>query len=73
MSRSNELMEKAAALSKLFNEVAELAKDNDYGMEFDTSDGTMEFNDWLSSSCFGEGDDGFGVNSDGSIWQSSSC
>ncbi|YP_010844016.1 hypothetical protein PP427_gp160 [Salmonella phage KM16] len=73
MSRSNELMEKAAALSKLFNEVVELAKDNDYGLEFDTSDGTMEFNDWLSSSCYGEGDDGFGVNADGSIWQSSSC
>lgn len=73
MSRSNELMEKAAALTKLFNEVAGLATENDYGLKFDTSDGTMEFNDWLSSSCYGEGDDGFGVNADGSIWQSSSC
>lgn len=73
MSRSNELMEKAAALTKLFNEVAGLATENDYCLKFYTSDGTMEFNDWLSSSCYGEGDDGFGVNADGSIWQSSSC
>lgn len=73
MSRSIELQEKAKELAKLFGEVKELAASNDYGLQFDTYDGSIEFEDWLSSSCFGEGDDGFGVNPDGTIWQSSSC
>jgi hypothetical protein len=73
MSRSQELVEKAQALHKLYVEVKDLAEEHDYGIEFDTSDGTMEFNDWQSSACYGEGDEGFGINSDGAVWESSSC
>lgn len=73
MSRSNELMEKASALTKLFAEVKELATENHYGVDIDIGDGTLTFDDWLSSSCYGEGDDGFGTAPDGTVWQSSSC
>ena len=73
MSRSETLMQKASELTKLFNEVKELADKNQYGVDFDTEDGTLNFDDWLSSSCYGEGDEGFGTNQDGSIWESSSC
>lgn len=73
MSRSNELTEKASQLTKLFGEIKELAAQNSYGVSIDEDDGTLTFEDWDSSSCFGEGDEGFGTNSDGSIWESSSC
>lgn len=73
MSRSTELMTKASELTKLFGEVIKLAEQNNYGLEFDTSDGTLEFKDWLSSACYGEGDEGFGTLASGSIWESSSC
>lgn len=72
MSRSTELENKAKELSKLIAEVSAIAATNNYGLEIDSS-GEIEFKDWLSSSCFGEGDDGFGVSSTGSIWYSSSC
>lgn len=73
MARSQELIEKAVALHKLYNEVKELAKENDYGVDFDDYDGSANFNDWLSSACYGEGDESFGINPDGSVWESSSC
>ncbi|CCI88702.1 hypothetical protein BN80_128 [Yersinia phage phiR1-RT] len=73
MSRSTELMAKASELTKLFGEVIKLAEQNNYGIEVDTDDGTLEFKDWLSSSCYGEADEGFGTLENGSIWESSSC
>ncbi|WJZ28010.1 hypothetical protein NCTGTJJY_CDS0131 [Serratia phage 92A1] len=73
MSRSVELQTKAQALADLFIEVKALAEENNYGMEFDTYDGTIDFNDWLSSSCYGEGDEAFGVGPKGQVWHSSSC
>lgn len=73
MSRSTELMEKAVQLQKLLVEVKDLASDNDYGIQIDTYSNTLDFEDWLSSSCYGEGDEGFGVSGDGTLWQSSSC
>ena len=78
MSRSNELMEKAVQLQKLLTEVRGLASENDYalkinGSEFNDDAFELEFDDWMSSSCYGEGDDGFGVYENGTLWQSSSC
>lgn len=73
MSRSTELMEKAVQLQKLLVEVKTLAGEHNYGIEIDTFSDTLDFEDWLSSSCYGEGDEGFGVNADGTLWQSSSC
>lgn len=73
MSRSVELEVKAKILADLFVEVKELAETHSYGINFDTDDGTIEFEDWRSSSCYGEGDDGFSVAPKGKIWHSSSC
>ncbi|QPI13993.1 hypothetical protein MYO4S_00242 [Serratia phage 4S] len=73
MSRSNELMQKAVELQKLLVEVKNLAEEHNYGIQIDTYSNTLDFDDWMSSSCYGEGDEGFGVSADGSLWQSSSC
>lgn len=72
MARSDELVQKAKELHKLLVEVDALARGHDYGMEV-RSDGSIEFDDWLSSSCYGEGDEAFNIESDGSVWMSSSC
>lgn len=71
MARSNELVEKAVQLQKLLVEVEALATEHDYGMEINGNE--VDFDDWLSSSCYGEGSESFGVNADGSVWMESSC
>ncbi|AHY25105.1 hypothetical protein AVV36_gp143 [Pectobacterium bacteriophage PM2] len=70
---SNELQQAAVELAKLFNKVKTMAADEDFGFNFH-SDGSIEFDDWMNSSCYGE-DPGrtFNVEPDGSIWQASSC
>lgn len=72
MARSDELIQKAKELQLLLKEVDALATAHDYGMEI-RSDNSIEFDDWLSSSCYGEGDEAFNIESDGSVWMSSSC
>lgn len=71
MARSIELVEKSVQLQKLLVEVEALATEHDYGMEINGNE--VDFSDWLSSSCFGEGSEAFGVNSDGSVWMESNC
>ncbi|AFN39494.1 hypothetical protein [Aeromonas phage AS-yj] len=75
MSRSNELVEKAKQLAVLLKEVRDLAGQHDYGVELDTDSDEIVFNDWLSSSCYGEGGEGFTVSVDAepSYWEESSC
>ncbi|AAQ81382.1 hypothetical protein PHG31p62 [Aeromonas phage 31] len=72
MARSDVLVEKAKELQKLLIEVNDLASENNYGVQIN-SDNSIEFDDWLSSSCYGEGDEAFNIESDGSVWMSSSC
>lgn len=74
VSGNIELEQAAKELAILFNKVSELAEADNFGIEFDTSDGSIRFNDWLNSSCYGEevGRE-FNVEADGSIWQPSSC
>lgn len=74
VSGNIELEQAAKELAILFNKVSELASADSFGFEFDTSDGSMRFNDWNNSSCYGEevGRE-FNVEADGSIWQPSSC
>lgn len=68
------LQEKASELAKLFGEVEKLANEASFGMEFNGGEGLITFDDWQSSDCYGEGNsDTFGVYSDGSIWETSSC
>lgn len=71
MARSNELVEKAVQLQKLLVEVEALAAEHDYSMEINGNE--VDFSDWLSSSCYGEGSEAFGVNADGSVWMESNC
>lgn len=74
VSGNIELEQAAKELAVLFNRVNELAKADNFGMSFDTYDGTIEFEDWLNSSCYGEEPGrAFTVNPDGSVWQASSC
>ena len=74
MSHHNELEQAAKELAILFNKVSKLASEDNFGFEFDTSDGSMRFDDWLNSSCYGEeAGREFNVEADGSIWQPSSC
>lgn len=73
MSRSIELEKKATEFTKLFKEIEDLAREHDYGVDISTFAGTLTFDDWLSSSCYGEGGEGFGTNEDGSIWYESGC
>ncbi len=71
MARSNELVEKAVELQKLLAEVDALATEHNYGMEINGHE--VDFSDWLSSSCYGEGSEAFGVHADGSVWMESNC
>ncbi|QAY01098.1 hypothetical protein ZPAH1_orf00078 [Aeromonas phage ZPAH1] len=72
MARSQELIEKAKELAEKIKEVRELASQNDYGMEIEH--GQIRFEDWLSSSCYGEGGEGFTVDEDDNhVWEESSC
>lgn len=74
VSGNIELEQAAKELAVLFNKVSELASADSFGFEFNTYDGSMRFNDWNNSSCYGEevGRE-FNVEADGSIWQPSSC
>ncbi|QEA10615.1 hypothetical protein PP422_gp136 [Enterobacter phage vB_EhoM-IME523] len=74
VSGNIELEQAAKELAILFNKVSELAAADSFGFEFNTYDGSMRFNDWNNSSCYGEevGRE-FHVEADGSIWQPSSC
>ncbi|UOX40448.1 hypothetical protein OBDJBBDK_00124 [Aeromonas phage AhFM11] len=71
MARSDELVQKAKELQKLLAEVDALAAEHDYGMEINGNE--VDFNDWLSSSCYGEGSEAFGIHADGSVWMESNC
>lgn len=73
MARSDELVQKAKELQVMLKEVNELAAAHDYGMQIDVDNNSIEFEDWLSSSCYGEGDEAFNIESNGSVWMSSSC
>ena len=65
-----ELTEKAQAIMVLVDELTKEAEDAGFGLSLEND--AICFEDWQSSSCYGEGDDGFVVNSQG-VWHSSSC
>lgn len=66
------LEEKAKEILKLVEELNELAEANDFGVDF--SESQINFSDWLSSDCYGEGNsEEFGVGADGNVWHASSC
>lgn len=65
-----ELTEKAQAIMALVNELTKEAEDAGFGLSLEND--AICFEDWQSSSCYGEGDGGFVVNSQG-VWHSSSC
>lgn len=70
---TDKLAEKALEASKVIRELGDLARENGFGLELNEY-GDLTFNDWHSSDCYGEGNsDTFGVNSDGTIWVTSSC
>lgn len=54
----------------LVDELTKEAEDAGFGLSLEND--AICFEDWQSSSCYGEGDDGFVVNSQG-VWHSSSC
>lgn len=67
------VMAKAVEAAKVIQELQELARQNDFGLDI-SCDGEMTFEDWQSSDCFGEGNsETFGVYADGSVWVTSSC
>lgn len=73
MSRTTELEQASKELVALYGKVKELAAANSFGVTFDEYDGSIEFEDWLSSDCYGEGNsEAFGVGPNGP-WYSSSC
>lgn len=63
-----ELTEKAQTIMALVDELTKEAEDAGFGLSLE--DDAICFEDWQSSSCYG--DDGFVVNSQG-VWHSSSC
>ena len=71
MRNTTELESKAKEIQSLMKDLAELASKEDYGVRFE--DDYVVFDDWLSSACYGEGDDGFKVDEDGDVWYSSGC
>lgn len=67
-----QLTEKAKEILKLTEELENLARENDFGVNIYSN--SISFDDWLSSDCFEEGNsEGFDVNADGNVWYSSSC
>lgn len=71
---SIELEQAAKELVVLFNRVKEIAEADNFGITFDTDDGSIGFEDWLNSSCYGEeAGRAFNVEADGRIWYPSSC
>lgn len=74
MSNVTELEAAAKELAILFNKVSKMAGEQNFGIEFDTYDGSIRFEDWLNSSCYGEeAGREFNVEADGRIWHPSSC
>lgn len=74
MSNVTELEAAAKELAILFNKVSKMASEQNFGIEFDTYDGSIRFEDWLNSSCYGEeAGREFNVEADGHIWHPSSC
>lgn len=74
MSDVSELESAAKELAILFNKVSKMASEQNFGIEFDTYDGSISFDDWLNSSCYGEeAGRAFNVEADGRIWYPSSC
>lgn len=74
MSHRNieEMTEKAKEILKLTQELEKMAEENSFGLNVYSDQ--INFEDWLSSDCFGEGNsEEFGVGADGHIWHSSSC
>ena len=70
--RNIELMQqKAKEATTILGELEKIANENDFGMSYD--DGTISFEDWLSSDCYGEGNgEDFSVSGD-NVWYSSNC
>ncbi len=67
-----EIKKAATEVLKLLGNLENLASEADFGVEFSSTE--ITFNDWQSSDCYGEGNsDTFGVYSDGSVWETSSC
>lgn len=74
MSTITELEAAAKELAILYNKVSKMASEQNFGIEFDTYDGSIRFEDWLNSSCYGEeAGREFNVEADGRIWHPSSC
>lgn len=74
MSNITELEAAAKELAILFNKVSKMASEQNFGIEFDTYEGSIRFEDWLNSSCYGEeAGREFNVEADGRIWHPSSC
>lgn len=67
---AQELADKAKEIMKLVD--ALVAEAEQFGFSVSLENDAISFEDWQSSACYGEGDDGFTVNSDG-VWYSSSC
>lgn len=64
--------EKAKEILKMVRELEEMASNNDFGV--DICSDQINFSDWLSSDCYGEGNsEEFGVGADGNVWHASSC
>lgn len=66
------MIAKAKELQSLLKDLEKLAEENDYGIDMDCPD-MIKFEDWQSSSCYGEADDSFSVDRDGNVWESSFC
>lgn len=74
MSNVTELEAAAKELAILYNKVSKMASEQNFGIEFDTYEGSIRFEDWLNSSCYGEeAGREFNVEADGRIWHPSSC
>lgn len=74
MSTITELEAAAKELAILYNKVSKMASEQNFGIEFDTYEGSIRFEDWLNSSCYGEeAGREFNVEADGRIWHPSSC
>ncbi|BDU13263.1 hypothetical protein [Escherichia phage phiWec190] len=64
------LADKAKAIMSLVDELTKEAEKEGFGLSLENN--AICFEDWQSSACYGEADDGFTVDSDG-VWYSSNC
>ncbi|ASD51980.1 hypothetical protein KNT64_gp028 [Pseudomonas phage PspYZU05] len=65
------LLDRAQELCVMFKEIKEMAKELELDTEFNQYEGSFEFRDWNSSSCYGE-DEILRADADSS-WVQSSC